>query len=190
MILLTAARRLSSTFASSAVYRVYLLQRHLVTMPPLHKDPYRALLLLPPAPTPSTYASLKAAYNAPLSTVLRELRRAQEPALLEIALPCPHLYGHLDDARGPLYDTTQQLVADLYKLICIAAAKDAIDTEDAEGIDARILLVAYPRDGKLQNTSEISTPEQELQGPAISQHTLSKSSREWKAVYSVESEEG
>jgi phosphopantetheine adenylyltransferase len=190
MILLTAARRLNPTLASSAVYRVYLPQRHLVTMPPLHKHPYRALLLLPPAPTSSTYASLKAAYNAPLSTVLRELRRAQEPALLEIALPCPHLYGHLDDARGPLYDTTQQLVADLYKLICIAAAKDAIDTEDAEGIDARILLVAYPRDGKLQNTSEISTPEQELQGPAISLHTLSKSSREWRAVYSVESEEG
>mgnify|MGYP004500866969 CR=1 FL=1 len=159
-------------------------------MPPLRKDPYRALLLLPPAPTPSTYASLKAAYNAPLSTVLRELRRAQEPALLDIALPCPHLYGRLDDARGPLYHITQQLVADLYKLICIVAAKDAIDTEDAEGIDARILLVAHPRDGKLQNTSEDSTPEQELQGPAIDLQTLAKSSRKWQSVYSVESEDG
>ena len=189
-MILLAARRLSPIFASSAVSRVYLLQRYLVTMPPLHKDPYRALLLLPPAPTSSTYDSVKAAYHAPLSTVLRELRRAQEPTLLEIALPCPHLYGHLDEARGPLYETTQQLVADLYKLICIVAAKDAIDTEDAEGIDARILLVAHPRDGKLQNTSVDSTPEQELQGPAIDLHTLARSFRKWRAVYSVENEAG
>lgn len=159
-------------------------------MPAVPKATSRALLLLPPAPTPSTYASLKAAYNAPLSTVLRDLRRAQEPALLEIALACPHLYGRLNDARGPLYNTTQQLVADLYKLICIAATKDAIDTEDAGGIDARILLVAYPRDGKLQNTLKESTPEQELQGPAIDLHTLGQSSRTWTNVYSVESEDG
>ncbi|KAF3045492.1 hypothetical protein E8E12_007933 [Didymella heteroderae] len=159
-------------------------------MPPLCKNPNRALLLLPPAPTAATYAALKAAYNAPLSTVLRELRRAQEPTLLEIALQCPHLYGHLDDARGPLYETTQQLVADLYKLITIAAAKDTIDTEDAEGIDARILLVAHPRDGKLLSATESSTPEQELQGPAIDIHTLGRSCRQWGTIYSVESEEG
>ncbi|KAJ4343856.1 hypothetical protein N0V87_000139 [Didymella glomerata] len=190
MSLFTAARRLSPASTSPAVARVHLLKRHLANMPPLRKDPKRALLLLPPAPTTSTYASLKAAYNAPLSTVLRELRRAQEPTLLEIALQCPHLYGHLNDARGPLYETTQQLVADLYKLITIVAAKDAIDTEDAEGIDARILLVAHPRDGKLQNVTESSTPEQDLQGPAIDIHTLAGSSRQWAAVYSVESEEG
>jgi phosphopantetheine adenylyltransferase len=152
------------------------------------------LLLLPPAPTPSTYASLKTAYNAPLFTVLRELARSSQrdhkPALLDIALPCPHLYGRLAEARGPLYATTQQLVADLYKLICIIAAKDAIDTEDAEGVDARIILIAHPRDGKLQHSSEDSTPEQELQGPAVNLHTLAQSSRKWDAVYSVESEEG
>lgn len=190
----TAARRLASASASastpSALSRARQLPRHLATMPPLHKHPYRALLLLPPAPTPSNYASLKAAYNAPLSTVLKELRRTQQPALLEIALACPHLYGRLDDARGPLYDTTQQLVADLYKLICIVAAKDAIDTEDAEGIDARVLLVAQPKNGKLQHVSEDSPREQELQGPAVDLRTLAQSSRTWGSVYSVESEEG
>ncbi|KAJ8105709.1 hypothetical protein OPT61_g10017 [Boeremia exigua] len=189
----SAARRLCSAALSPPVPRVPSLpqlQRRLATMPPLRSNPNRALLLLPPAPTPSTYASLKAAYNAPLSTVLRELRRAQEPALLEIALACPHLYGRLDAARGPLYDTTQQLVADLYKLVCIVAAKDAIDTEDAEGIDARVLLVAHPGDGQLQHASAEATPEQELQGPAIDLHTLATSSRNWKSVYSVESEEG
>jgi phosphopantetheine adenylyltransferase len=163
-------------------------------MPPSQKHLQRALLLLPPAPSPSTYASLKAAYNAPLFNVLRTLarspRRTQEPAVLDIALPCPHLYGHLNEPRGPLYATTQRLLADLYKLICIISAKESIDVEDAEGVDARIVLVAYPRNGKLKQPSEDARPEEELQGPAIELHTLARSPRAWDAVYSVECEEG
>lgn len=163
-------------------------------MAPLHNHSRRALLLLPPAPAPPTYAALKAAYNAPLFTVLRQLARtprsAQEPALLDIALPCPHLYGRLDAPRGPLYATTQQLVANLYKLITVIATQHAIDTEDAEGVDARIILVAYPRNGKLDSPVADSTPEHEAQGPAIDLHTLAQSARSWDAVYSVESEQG
>jgi phosphopantetheine adenylyltransferase len=163
-------------------------------MAPSQKPVRRALLLLPPAPSPPSYAALKAAYNSPLFTVLKELarspRKPQESTLLEIALPCPHLYGHLDDPRGLHYATTQQLVADLYKLICITASREAIDTEDSEGVDARVILVAYPRDGQLTKPLPDSTAEQELQGPAIDIHTLARSSRSWDTVYSVESEEG
>ncbi|KAH8726810.1 hypothetical protein GQ44DRAFT_704843 [Phaeosphaeriaceae sp. PMI808] len=154
----------------------------------------RSLLLLPPAPSPSSYASLKAAYNAPLSTVLKELAKSsfekKTPASLEIALPVPNLYGHLDSPRGPLYAATQQLVADLYKLICIIAATVPIDTETADGVDARVLLVAYPRTGQSSIPLLDSTPEQELQGPAIDMHTLARAQRPWDPVYSVECEEG
>ena len=163
-------------------------------MPPSRKPVHRALLLLPPAPSPPSYAALKAAYNSPLFTVLRELatspRVSKEPTVLEIALPCPHLYGHLDAPRGVHYATTQQLVADLYKLICITASRESIDTEDSEGVDARVILVAYPRHGQLTTPLPDSTPEQELQGPAIDIHTLARSSRSWDTIYSVESEEG
>ncbi|KAH7126700.1 pantetheine-phosphate adenylyltransferase family protein-like protein [Dendryphion nanum] len=163
-------------------------------MPPSHAPSQRSLLLLPPAPSSPTYAALKAAYNASLLTVLRQLARSptrtHEPVLLEIALPCPHLYGHLASPRAPLYATTQSLVANLYKLICVIASKDAIDTEDAGGVDARIVLVAYPRDGKLLHTPEDATPEQELRGPAIDLHTLARSPRAWDTVYSAETEEG
>lgn len=163
-------------------------------MPPSRKPVHRALLLLPPAPSPPSYAALKAAYNSPLFTVLRELatspRVTKEPTVLEIALPCPHLYGHLDAPRGVHYATTQQLVADLYKLICITASRESIDTEDSEGVDARVILVAYPRHGQLTTPLPDSTPEQELQGPAIDIHTLARSSRSWDTIYSVESEEG
>jgi phosphopantetheine adenylyltransferase len=151
----------------------------------------RALLLLPPAPTPSSYAALKAAYNAPLFTVLKELARSSsKPAVLEIALPVPALYGNLDLPRGPLYATTQQLVAHIYKLVCITAARESIDTEDAEGVDARVVLVAYPRNGQLSTPPADATAEQELQGPAIDIHTLARAQRPWDSIYSVESEEG
>jgi phosphopantetheine adenylyltransferase len=156
--------------------------------------PKRALLLLPPPPSPSSYASLKAAYNAPLFTVLKELARSpsrpRSSVLLEIALPIPELYGNLYSPRGPHYAITQQLVADLYKLICITATRESIDTEDAEGVDARVVLVAYPRNGQLTSPLADATSEQELQGPAIDVHTLARTQRTWDTVYSVESEEG
>lgn len=162
-------------------------------MPPSRK-PLRALLLLPPAPSPPTYAALKAAYHAPLLTTLQELarspQRAHERAIFEIAVPCPHLYGRLDAPRGPSYATTETLVAALYKLICVIAAQNSIDTEDAEGVDARVLLIAYPRNGALDKPGPESTPEHELQGPAIDLHTLARSSRSWDFIYSVQSEEG
>lgn len=181
--------RAPTSVTSTAGARVLI--RRLVTMAPPTK---RALLLLPPAPSPSSYAALKAAYNAPLFTVLKELARSafnsQRRTILEIALPVPALYNHLDSPRGPLYATVQQLVADLYKLICITAANEAIGTEGDEGVDTRVILVAYPRNGALTASPADSTPEQELQGPAIDVSTLARSPRTWDAIYSVESEEG
>jgi len=185
--------RLRSLAPTTSIVRLQTLARHLAAMPPSHKPP-RALLLLPPVPAPSSYVALKAAFHAPLCTALKELarapRRAQHRAILDIALPCSHLYGQLNAPRGPLFTPTQSLVADLYKLICVIAAENSIDTEDAHGVDARVVLVAYPRDGKLLHPAEDNLPEQETQGPAIDLNTLAKSSRPWDTVYSVESEEG
>lgn len=192
-MILLPARRIAHS--SIAIPRAALtVARRCAVMPPSPKPVHRALLLLPPAPSPPSYAALKAAYNAPICTILKELCRSpqstQGPTLLEIALPCPHLYGHLDAPRGPHYATTQQLVADLYKLICITTSRDAIDTEDEQAIDARVILVAYPRDGQLTTPVPDAAPEQELQGPAVDMHTLARSPRAWHVVYSVESEEG
>jgi phosphopantetheine adenylyltransferase len=154
----------------------------------------RVLLLLPPAPDPSSYASLKAAYNPPLFTVLKELAassiKSHKTTVLDIALPAPDLYGGLDAPRGPLYASTQQLVADIYKLICIIAAKQFINTDDAEGVDVRVVLIAYPRNGQLTAPAADTTPEQEALGPVIELHTLAQTQRPWKSVYGVESEEG
>jgi phosphopantetheine adenylyltransferase len=135
---------------------------------------------------------LKAAYGPPLSSVLTELsrsRKVQEPVVLDVALPCDHLYGKQDLPRSSTYATTQRLVAGLYKLICVISAKEAIDVEDADGIDPRLLLLAYPRNGKLDQAL-ISRPELDTQGPIIDIRTLASSSRPWDSIYSVESDEG
>ncbi|KAF2089169.1 hypothetical protein K490DRAFT_38484 [Saccharata proteae CBS 121410] len=155
----------------------------------------RALLLLPPPPSPPSFEALKAAYGSSLFVVLREIQtsssRSSEAAVLDIALPCPHLYGQEDTPRAALYPATQALVSGVYKLICVLAAQDAIDVEDAEGVDARILLVAYPRDGKLtQASSAAGRPHTDLEGPVVSIGTLARSRRSWETIYSVDSESG
>jgi phosphopantetheine adenylyltransferase len=185
--------QLRSLALATSIRRLQTFARHIAAMPPSHKPP-RALLLLPPVSASASYAALKAAYHTPLFTVLKELARSaqstQRRTILDIALPCPHLDGQLHAPRGPLFTPTQSLVADLYKLICVIAAENSIDTEASDGVDARVLLVAYPRDGKLVHPSEDTPPEQDLHGPAIDLHTLAKSSRPWDTVYSVECEEG
>jgi phosphopantetheine adenylyltransferase len=82
------------------------------------------------------------------------------------------------------------LVAGLYKLLCVISAQQSIDAEDAEGVDPRVLLLAYPRDGKLIQTPVEAVAEEELQGPVLDIHTLARCPRKWETVYSVESERG
>ncbi|KAF2273736.1 pantetheine-phosphate adenylyltransferase family protein-like protein [Westerdykella ornata] len=164
-------------------------------MPPTQPlQPRHSLLLLPPAPSPPTYATLKAAYGPSLVAVLRQLagssQRARETTVLDIALPCPHLYGRLDSPRGPLYALTQTLVANIYKLLAVIAASESIETQGAGGVDARVLLVAYPRDGKLLQPPEDSPADYELRGPAVDLYTLARCPRAWELVFSVENEEG
>ncbi|KAF2501200.1 pantetheine-phosphate adenylyltransferase family protein-like protein [Lophium mytilinum] len=162
-------------------------------MAPLLNGRSRALLLLPPPPSPPTFTALKAAYGPSLSSVLTELARSrsksQGAVVLDIALPCDHLYGKQDQPRSSTYATTQRLVAGLYKLVCVISAKESIDVEDADGIDPRLLLLAYPRNGKLDQAL-ISRPELDTQGPIINIPTLASCSRPWDTIYAVESEEG
>lgn len=81
------------------------------------------------------------------------------------------------------------MVANLYKLICIISAKEGFDVEGIDGIDARILLLAYPRDGKSNAISE-KRAEDELEGPIVELGALARCHKRWDTVYSVESEQG
>jgi phosphopantetheine adenylyltransferase len=155
-------------------------------LPPLLEPAMSStLLLLPPIPYPPTYASLKAAYHAPLLTLLRSLAHAHsldtERAILDIALPIPLLYKYRDAPRAALFDFTQKALAGIYKLITIISVREGLNVEGDEGVDVRVLLVAWPRDGKVG--------EDEFGSGVVGIAQLVTSWR-WKDVVGVESEEG
>ena len=85
--------------------------------------------------------ALKAAFADTLTQVLREVASASTEcspaAILEIALACPHLAGKQDTPRSELYSETQSALAALYKVICVIAAAEKINVEDADGVDVR-----------------------------------------------------
>jgi phosphopantetheine adenylyltransferase len=151
-------------------------------------DPPRFLLLLPPAPLPLSPSSLRTAYGETLSQVLKEVAThssdSTKAAVLEIALACPHLVDASQTPRSKLYDQTQKLLAGLYSLICTVAAKDGVNVEDEDGVDVRVLTVAF-ESGAAQEGSKSGEF-----GPVISLTTLARSGRTWQYAFGVESEDG
>jgi len=154
-------------------------------------QPPRFLLLLPPAPPTPTSASLKEVYSETLLEVLKEvaLHSSSSPsnaAVLEIALACPHLLAHRKTSRASLYDQTQSLLAGVYRLVTVLAAEAGINVEDEEGVDVRVLLVAWSVDGQ----GGIEEEEEPPYGPVISLKTLAKCGRQWQFAFGVETDEG
>ncbi|KAK6440162.1 hypothetical protein LTR95_003618 [Oleoguttula sp. CCFEE 5521] len=102
-------------------------------------SPSRFLLLLPPAPSPPSLQELKQAFGETILQVLQEVATASpestKAAILEIAVACPILANPGNASRGQLYDETQIVLAGVYKLVCIIAAANDINVEDADGVD-------------------------------------------------------
>jgi phosphopantetheine adenylyltransferase len=148
----------------------------------------KTLLLLPPPPEPATYAAVKASYNAPLLLALRSSANSGGSAILDIALPCPDFHRLKDAPRAASYASVQTVLANLYKLVTILAARDRINVEDSSGVDVRVLLISYPRNGQINTSGSRDTKLTE--GPVIDIGTLGRCHARWSKVLSVESEEG
>src|SRR5262249_39680742 len=133
-------------------------------MPPTPSVPQSStLLLLPPSPYPPTYASLKASFHAPLLTLLRSLSTSHPPSpsgerpILDIAFPIPCQFKHRSAPRAALFDVTQKAVSNLYKLITIISARERLNVEGDEGIDVRVVLISWPRQGRVTDGDEHAT---------------------------------
>jgi phosphopantetheine adenylyltransferase len=131
---------------------------------------------------------LKAAFGDTIGQVLQEvaLHSTESPkaAVLEIALACSHLVGHRTKSRTSLYSQTQSLLAAVYKLITVTAAQENINIEDVDGVDVRVLLLAWSSEGESEPPNE--TP----YGPVIDLASLARCGRSWQFAFGVESEEG
>lgn len=151
-------------------------------------EPPRFLLLLPPAPSPANAAALKSAFGQTIGEVLKEVAThssdTEKAAVLEIALACPHLIDAREKPRSSLYDETQALVAGLYELVTSTAARDNINVEDNDGIDVRVILVAWSPEKTARS------PQSKPYGPIIDIEILARSGRQWQFAFGVESEPG
>lgn len=148
--------------------------------------PASFLLLLPPPPSPPSITALRSAYGDTLSQVLKEAASASQesvqPSILDIALAIPHLVGQETEPRASIYETTQSVLAAVYKLICILAAENNVNIEDSDGVDARILPIAWSPDASSTSNSPF--------GPVIDLTGLAASQRPWQYAFGVESDAG
>lgn len=144
------------------------------------------LLLLPPPPSPPSITALKSVYGETLSEVLKEAAAASsdtpEPSILDIALAVPHLVGQEATPRASLHQSTQSILAAVYKLVCILAAAGNINIEDKDGVDVRILLVAWSPDASSTSNSAF--------GPVVDLIGLAAPQRRWRYAFGVESDAG
>jgi phosphopantetheine adenylyltransferase len=148
----------------------------------------RFILFVPPVPSHPTISALKTAFADTFTQVLREVASAsaeyKNAPILDVALACPHLAGKQDAPRSQLYGETQSAIAAIYKLVCVIAAAEKINVEDADGADVRVIPVAWSpsRDWFEDDAS----PE----GPVVSIAGLAQANRAWQYAFGVESEAG
>lgn len=148
----------------------------------------RFILFVPPVPSPATLPALKTAFADTFVQVLREVASAStecsKAAILEIALACPHLAGKQDTPRSQLYNETQSALAAIYKLVCVVAAAEEINVEDADGVDVRVIPVAW------SPSRDWFEDEANVEGPVLSIAGLAQAGRAWQYAFGVESENG
>ncbi|KAK0274947.1 hypothetical protein LTR35_011369 [Friedmanniomyces endolithicus] len=148
----------------------------------------RFILFLPPVPSPPSLKSLKAAFGDTISQVLKEVAShssdSQHAAILEVALAIPELSRNQHASRSTLYDGVQASVAAVYKLVCVIAAQGKINVEDSDGVDVRVLLIAWSPVGSDGQPKFASC------GPVVGLDTLARCGRQWQFAFGVESGAG
>lgn len=160
----------------------------------LHDTSIRSqrLLLLPPPPSDLTIASFRAAYAPALARVLRDAAPQTHSGVtscVDIAVLCSHLEGQeLLVPRSASYQTSQKVLAVLYRLYVCLCAEGIIDQEQEDKIDIRIVLVT--NDSTSVQGDQAQATRLVPQGPVISCQALAQSERRWTDVYAVESELG
>ncbi|KAL7796873.1 hypothetical protein V8C37DRAFT_334099 [Trichoderma ceciliae] len=106
-----------------------------------------SLLLLPNPPLPLNHHSLSAAYQAPLTAVLKRLISNSSPVLV-IAVACPLLTGPSPRHKSLNWKAAQSLLARVYTLISVICDEQSIDTSgepSSSSLDPRVVLVDHER---------------------------------------------
>nr|POE86952.1 phosphopantetheine adenylyltransferase 1 [Quercus suber] len=153
-------------------------------------SPPRFILLLPPLPTTPTLSNLQTAFGETLRQVLRECASQSlpsAPAILEIAVATPALLDAGTTSRAALYPVAQTTLAAVYRLVCVVATREAIELAGGEGVDVRVLLVAW---APPPPPPTVPDPPFVPDGMILDLARLATSGRQWAYAFGVESADG
>lgn len=150
-----------------------------------------SVLFLPRPPVPVAPASIKAAYQPSITAAIAALAKLQKTAELTIVVPCPDFHGGLDSPRSSIYVEVQELLRELYSLVCLVCAKLQVATEFGieRAIDTRIILVNFdsPSLSEIDSNTKLDP---KSAGPIVDIATFSASRRRWNYIFSVDGEDG
>ena len=148
------------------------------------------LLLLPTLPREITPGSIRSFYASTLGQVLQKAADTsssfQTVTILDIAVPC--------NAGNPLepfyYSALQNLLGQLYKLICLLCAEHSIDLQYGNDVDVRVLLFKEAKtEGPLNETVQAVGDDPSI-GPFVSLRRLARCGRPWQRVCSTDGDDG
>ncbi|KAG9719756.1 hypothetical protein KCU59_g17897, partial [Aureobasidium melanogenum] len=100
-------------------------------------------------------------------------------------LAIPHLTAQASLPRAELYAPTQTILAAVYKLICLIAAQEHVNVEDSDGVDVRILPVAWSPQSSFDASAHPTS-----YGPVLDLQSLAASQRPWQYAFGVENDQG
>lgn len=147
------------------------------------------LLLLPQPPPNPEISAVKDLYVDTLLQVLKEAEAASEksvqPSVLDIALACPHLAVQSSSSGAQSYQTTQSIIATVYKLVVLLSVKHNIDIQSATGVDVRVLPIAWSPQSSFN--SAVCAPSY---GPVLDLQSLAASQRPWQYAFGLENDQG
>ena len=137
------------------------------------------LLLLTTAPSNVSFASLKAAYGPALDEALRTVSAASKSTgkakVLDIAVPYSGKRHASGDPRCSQYPGLQNLVGQMYMLVCFYCTQLSIDIDHENDVDARVILIGNAADHQVCD---------------FSVQSLAACNRPWKHLYFINCPEG
>lgn len=146
-----------------------------------------SLLLLPVLSPPVRRSSWWAAYRSTIEQILQTLRPVgeHEIARLDIAIVLTSSFKSTT-RRTAFFSQFQDILREVYSLVCASAAQKKIELDFPGGVDARVFFL----DARSTDVSPDVVGKQQFSGPIIDLQTFVDAKRPYQVIYCAECEAG
>ncbi|KAL8647031.1 MAG: hypothetical protein Q9210_005797 [Variospora velana] len=147
------------------------------------------LLLLPAPPLEITLSNVKDVYASTISQVLQKAAKISASlstvTILDVALPCPKV----STSKSHHYTYTQNLLRQMYGLVCLQCTEHSIDVRYCNDVDVRVLLF-QSLDPARPETSQGSVENSSFVGPIVTLQRLASCARPWQRLCAMNNDGG